>query len=385
MKKVSALIFPETEPSIQTIAKLLLFFDSLSYYLPTESDLANSKNKSFFTNLCSPYIPAPLTEEELFRFNRLLREMETSRPDELSRLFSTVTAPLATGQLRDLDEISASRVYSALQKNAETIASIRYKERLWQARLILKLAEMLDRREVEVRQGLAQISSVEQKVFAALEGRNKPESDDSVVNPDKLKHPIEDDILHAEPSLGTSGLHISMRLKAWAELFMADSSEQQPMILVTGNSECGLTLLEGYENIRRLAPVKLFSLVIPALHFACNKEAEATYQADRQAFRDAVHENMEYLARYLQKTTDSAESKTNSREKLSTLAKNLSSWENNVKHYLPASEKSVRKLDFYCFPGISFAELFQQMFHLKLPVPEKKMKQPTGILAILKP
>ena len=385
MKKVSALIFPETEPSIQTIAKLLIFFDSLSYYLPTEWDPANSKNKSFLTNLCSPYVPAPLTEEELFRFNRLLREMETSRPGELSRLFSTVTAPLATGQVRDLDETSASRVYSALQKGAETIASIRYKERLWQARLILKLAEMLDRREAEVRQGLAQISCVEQKVFAALEGRNEPESDDPVVNPDKPKQPIEDDILPAEPSIGTSGLLTTLRLKAWAELFMADSSEQQPLILVAVNPECGLTLLDGYENIRHQAPVKLFSLVIPSLHFACNKEAEATYQADRQTFRNAVHENMEYLARYLQETADSAESKANSREKLSELAKNLSSWEKNVKHYLPASEKSIRKLDFYCFPSISFAELFQHIFHLKVPVPEKKMKQPAGILAILMP
>jgi len=384
MKKVSALIFPETDPSIQTIAKLLIFFDSLSYYQPTELDLANS-NKSFFTNLCSPYVPVPLTEEELFRFNRLLREMETSRPDELSRLFSTVTAPLATRQARDLDEISASGVYSALQKDAETIASISYKERLWQARLILKLAEMLDRTEAEVRQGLAQISSVEQKIFAALEGRNKPESDDPVVNPDKSKHPIEDDILPAETSPGTSGLHIPMRIKAWAELFMADSSEQQPLILVAGNPECGLTLLDGYENFRHQAPVKLFSLVTPALHFACNKEAESTYQADRQAFRDAVHENMEYFARHLQEATDSAESKADSREKLSALVKNLSSWEKNVKHYLPASEKSAKKLDFYCFPGISFAELFQHMFHLKVPFPEKKMKQPTGILAILKP
>jgi hypothetical protein len=94
---------------------------------------------------------------------------------------------------------------------------------------------------------------------------------------------------------------------------------------------------------------------------------------------------MEYLARYLQETADSAESKANSREKLSALAKNLSSWEKNVKHYLPPSEKSIRKLDFYCFPGISFAELFQHIFHLKVPVPEKKMKQPAGILAILKP
>ena len=383
MKHISALIIPETEPSPHTMAELLIFFDSLSYYLPTESDMTN-KYISFFGNLCSSYVPAPLAEEELYRFNRLLREMETSRPDELSRLFSTTTAPLATGQVRDLDETSSAGVYSSLQKNPETKTTIRYKERLWQARLVLKLAEMLDRREAEVRQGLAQVSSAEQKVFAALEGHDAAESENlaEMYGPNKSKYPMTEGVLPSEPSIGTSGLLTTLRLKAWAELYLADSSEQQPLVLATANPDCSSSLLEGYEKIRRRDPVKLFSLPVPALQFTDNEEAGAIYRANRKIFSEAAHKSIEYLGGYLNETATASEMEADSQEKLPTLDENLLGWEKNLQRFFPAPGK-IYKLDFYSFPGTSFTGLFQHLFRIDSPVPNNKPKKQTGILAVL--
>ena len=114
----SVLLFPETDPSLHDIGKLLFFFKSLSYYLPTESDAEGSKEQNLFNNLCTGYVPAPLLED-LNRFNHLLREMENSRSDDLARLFSTAQAPIATGQIRDKDEASRGSVLSALQKEME--------------------------------------------------------------------------------------------------------------------------------------------------------------------------------------------------------------------------------------------------------------------------
>jgi hypothetical protein len=386
MKHASALILPETAPSHHIMAKLLIFFDSLSYYLPTESDPAGNRDTGFFANLYTPYAPAPLAEGELFRFNRLLREMVTSRPEELSRLFSAATAPLATGRIRDLDEVSAAGVYSSLQKNTETKNSIRNKERLWQARLILKLAEMLDSRETEVRQGLARISSSEQKLFAALEGHGEAESDDlaEIKGPDKLKHPATEDDLSPELSLGTSSLLTTLRLKAWAELYLADSSEQQPSVPVTANPECGMTLLDGYENFMHRVPVKLFSLPVPELHFSKDEKAANSYHADRKSFCAASLENKEYLAQHLHETAYSEKTERDSFEKPPELTENLSAWEENLRHYISAPVKTS-KLGFYCFPGISFAGLLQHLFHLDDPVQNKSREQPTGMLAVLAP
>ena len=114
----SVLLFPETEPSIHDIGKLLSFFKSLSYYLPTESDTECCNDQHFFENLCTGYVPAPL-HEDLSRFNHLLREMENSRSDDLARLFSSAQSPIATGQIRDKDEASSGSVLSAMQKIME--------------------------------------------------------------------------------------------------------------------------------------------------------------------------------------------------------------------------------------------------------------------------
>jgi len=384
MKHASALIFPDTEPESHIIAKLLIFFDSLAYYLPTEPETAENKGVAFFANLCSPYVPEPLAEDELFRFNRLLREMETGRPEELSRLFSAATVPLTTGQARDLDETSAAGVYSSLQKDAAAKTSIRNKERLWQARLILKLAEMFDRRETEVRRGLARISSSEQKLLAALGGYNNTESEDlaETIGLDKPKYSSTENIPSPEPSFGTSGLHTSLRLKAWAELYLADSSEQQPTVLATANPDCGAILLDGYENLRHQDPVKLFSLPVPALHFTNSEKAGAAYLADRNSFREASLENIENLARYLHETACPGEAGTNNRRRHPGLAENLSTWEKNLQRYFPAPAKTG-KLDFYCIPGISLAGLLQHLFRLKAPVQETSRTQPSDILAVL--
>jgi hypothetical protein len=383
MKHVSALFFPETEPSLHTMAKLLIFFDSLSYYQPTESVSADNKDINFLADLCTSHVPAPLPAEELYRFNRLLREMETSRPDELARLFSAATAPQATGQTRDQDETSASRVYSTLQTDAETKTSNRHKELLWQARLILKLAEILDRREVEVRHGLTRVSSMEKKVFAVLDGRHEPDPDapapiSSLGKPEQ--QPAEY-IFPAEPSFGTSNQFIPLRIKAWAELFLADSVEQQSLILVTANQECGSTLLTGYENFRRREAAKLFSLSIPSLQFTGYHGAK--YIENRKKFRKTFQANIKSLEQYLQKTADSVRKDSVNQDQLSELTANISSWEENLQGYFPIKAKNFSTLDFYSFPGISFAELFQKIFHPKPTVPAKNQQDRSAILAIL--
>jgi hypothetical protein len=381
---ISALIFPETEPARHGVAQLLLFFDALSYYLPTEPDGTKGRDKDFFTNLCTGHAPAPLGDD-LARFNRLLRDMETSRPDELSRLFSAAKAPVANGQVRDQDETSAGSVYSALHKDAEMKTRIQYKERLWQARLILKLAEMLDRREAEIRQGLVQISSVEQKLFASLAGPGDAATTDlaELDSRGKLRYPEPVDIPPDALSLGTSALLIPLRLKAWAELFLADSPDQHPLILVATNPECGSILLDGFENTWRRDAKKLFSLSIPTVDPTGMEGSWDQYLASRNTFRDAVQVNMEYFGRFLQKTAALAGPAPDNPEEIPTLMENLSAWEQKAKMHFPGPQKGNKKLHIYCFPGIASAELFQRLFHLHGQGETNKQKYRTALLAIL--
>ena len=381
--EISALIFPETDPSLPGMAKLLLFFDALSYYRPTEAGESSGKGGNFLPGLVMGYAPAPLGDD-LARFSRLLREMETSGPDEFSRLFSTAKTTGAAGQVRDQDEVSAGTVYTALHKDAGEKAAIRHKERLWQARLILKLAEMLNSREAEVRQGLAQVSRVEQKLFATLAGPGQDDADIPAVLDALHTHfqPKADITPAAATSPGTSGLFIPQRVKAWSELYLADSSDPLPLILAAANPESGGLLLDGYENTWRRKPKKLFTLAIPALHPAAAEETLDAYLSSRASFRRAVRDNLEYLAGFLRKTAAGGATPEN-RVENPLLLENITAWEEKMNDHFPGPGKNMQELEFYSFPGVSNTKLLQRLFHLQGPVEEHKQKGSTGIVAIL--
>ena len=153
-------------------------------------------------------------------------------------------------------------------------------------------------------------------------------------------------------------------------------------MLVTANPESGAMLLDGYENVWRRDADKLFSLSIPADNPADMGGTGDQYLAARNAFREAARDNMKYLAGFLQETASVAGSGPPARED-SGLAENVSAWEGKVKGHFPGTETGFKKLDFYCFPTISCAELFQRLFHLEAPVPANTPKPPAALLAIL--
>jgi hypothetical protein len=381
----SVLLFPETEPSIHDIGKLLSFFKSLSYYLPTESDTEGCNDQHFFENLCTGYVPTPL-HEDLSRFNHLLREMENSRSDDLARLFSTAQSPIASGQIRDKDEASSGSVLAAMQKDNGNKAYVEQKERLWQARLILKLAEILDRRENEVRQGLARIASDEQKIFASLEGISATGLKDSTQfsdsgKPSELKNKVD---YPEDYSASASAMIIPLRVKAWAELFLADSSPSRPRIIVTTSQESGTILLDRYENTWRKIPQKLFSLSIPTFPGLDSSESSnEQYIASRNKLHLAAKEDLEHFENVLNETAVLRDKSSSRHQELSILEKHIESWEEKVKLEFPLPASGYHKLDFYYLPGISFTDLFQEIFKLEPITSAKEQGYTTSILAIL--
>jgi hypothetical protein len=381
----SALLFPETEPSIHDIGKLLFFFNSLSYYVPTESDDEGSNAQNLFKNICTGYAPAPL-REDLTRFNRLLHEMENSRPDDLARLFSFAMSPIATEQIRDKDEVSSTSVLSALQKDNGNKAHIQHKERLWEARLILKLAEMLNKRESEVRRGLAQVSSDEQKIFASLKGiretkpkghAQSPELEKLTKLPREIKYP-------EDYSAGASAMLIPLRIKAWAELFLADPSPNRPFAIVTTSLDSGSILLDRYENTCRRSSQKLFSLSIPTFPILGSSEsANEQYISSRNNLRLAAKENLKHFESFLRQAAALQDTSSDKCPELSMQPKHIAEWEEKVKLEFPNPATGHQKLDFYYFPGVSSAALFQKIFNLEPTIAVNKQRYTTSILAIL--
>jgi hypothetical protein len=380
----SALLFPETEPLVCNIASLLFFFNSISFYLPTESNTAASTPGDLFGNLCRPYVPAPL-HEDLARFNRLLHEMETSRSDDLARLFSAAKTTMITGQTGDKDEASSGMVFSALRSKTAMKLSAVHKERLWQARLILKLAELLDRREIEIIQGLARVALSEQRVFASLEGISDIDADDLFELPgcDRLKEASGTKSGSVKPPMGVSPLLAPLRVKAWAELFLSDTTPQRPPVLVAANTDCGSILLDGYEETWHRRPQKLFTLSLPTFYgIETDKSAKNEYMKSRNKLRAAAMVQLEYFENFFREAA--ATLKPPPETKIAILAEHAEAWNKTVANGLPVAVTELKTLDMYCLPGISLTSMFQKLFHLAPDIPATHQDHPTSVLAMLK-
>lgn len=379
----AALLFPETEPSAYNIASLLFFFKSISFYLPTESDTADKSLVDLFGNLCNAYVPAPLGAD-LTRFNRLLREMEISSPDELTRLFSAAKAPLTTGQIKDRDETSTGSVFSALQSNAEKKIFAEFKERLWQSRLILKLAEILDQRDREVTQGLARVALSEQRVFASLEGISDMDAEDLAELPDldKLKQKPDTQRVITGLTRSASALLAPLRIKAWAELFLADTTLQRPSVLVAANADYGSILLDGCEETWGMIPSKTFTLSLPIFSFpAAERSADINYIQSRNNMRAAARAQLEHFENFFIEAAELVAPLAG--KKITLLTEHADSWNRIAESVFLANKKTLRPLVFYHMPGISPTSLFQKLYHLGPAPPPSRKDHPSTILAIL--
>lgn len=382
MDLASALIFPETDPPASSLAGLLLFFGSLAWYRPAETSLTES---GLFGGLCQPYVPAPLSGEELRRFKRLVREMETSRPDELSRLFAAASAPMATGQVKDMDETSAAGLYSSLHKNAATRERIRFKEGLWQARIILTLAEIFSQRETEVRQGLARIAAAEKKIIAALEGENRAEPDKPLK--DTLSavsgHHPEDNGMPPAQTQEPAATFIPHRTKAWAQLYLADFSDTQPEILATVSQEYSAPLFEHFEKIQQQAPVKILSLPLPLPAVSDDQKTVTRWMEARQKFRQNSLDCLQFFGRHLVEAAGSSDSEISGPGKNAALESNISVWNENLHQSFGAQANQLRPLDFYCLTGLSFTHVFQDLVRSHSSGSSTSREKQPAIMAVL--
>jgi hypothetical protein len=233
---------------------------------------------------------------------------------------------------------------------------------------------------------LARVSSDEQKIFASLEGLNEANPGDPAQFPDQetLCHPKGKVEYPEDYSLGGSSMLLSLRIKAWAELFLADPSPNLPFSIVTTSPECGNIILDGYENNWRKTPQKLFSLSIPTSpDLGTSVSADRKYISNRNKLHLAAKEELKYFESFLRETAVSQGSSSDKDMGRGIEQEHVEAWEEKMKLEFPRPETGYQKLDFYCFPGISTAALLQRLFHLEPTVYVNEQGHSNSILAIL--
>ena len=158
-------------------------------------------------------------------------------------------------------------------------------EKLWQARLVLAIGELLDSKEEEIARNLAMLDDDQAALFQQLHG----EGDE--IDAEELTNSPFAELRQVERHIGAahSG-NIKKRFMAWKTLFL-ESDLQGCEIFLTSSRDGGDILLELYEQKTGLSAPMLSGLELPGLIGFSSDEA-------LQAVLAFQEENQELLGRF---------------------------------------------------------------------------------------
>ena len=217
MNTTTAYIFPETLPDKELLFPLVQVFETLVHLQTVENEPRTEPDSPFIEELrrhqrLRAWTPIPLGHQRE-HFLALAQDIATRGHEYINQL-SMLT--LADMHLHQSTESRNSIITNLLRGSDIRNQKDEEQTLLWQARLILKMAEILDREQKAVDKALQSIDKRQKAILEELR-----EETDTLFS--KGNQPI------AREKDGALGY----RLRAWTRLFFHHPSSNQPEILVT--------------------------------------------------------------------------------------------------------------------------------------------------------
>lgn len=367
MKPLKALFFPETVPCRNAASQLLLFFDTLLYYLPVEDISDNTTDFFAGTGLLKSHTPSPLGDD-LARFRQLLRDLR-GHEDEF---YLGYLASLSMELHKDKDDVSVwsiiSNISGAVPQNLQDEKNDA-KARLWQARLLLKLAEILEQEDLAIAQELAAINARQREMLKRLRGEEELDEEDEG----------ETFITEYNTPASPTRLPIRMeqRLWAWGQLFLTDNKTDDRPILATTLPDAAAELFETYEKFCKKAPIKILSIPLPRL----KEMDEERYLAERDALYKKGFDRLSGFSQSLSGLADGTKEQADVAAKLDAGA---AAWPELMRSFAESS-LGENELEVYFLPGMSPHDLFRRHCRVKNgKQPDQAGKENNTIMAVLR-
>ena len=346
MNMLRGLYFPGTGPKKELFCSLLCLLDKVDFYqIVAEEEAAGSNDGSPYWE---GHVVMPLGEDR-DRFLAMIRDIKAHAADFYGGYLSSLSAD----SLIDRDESSVWQLVASLHgENKESDQDPVLTEKLWQARLILQLAEILAEEQADINKGLTDLNRAEQAVFNAMKGELDDSADYDEVFPASGQ----------EIGGGQAGGKIKHLLKAWGALFVMDS-KQHPL-LVTDSEDAAAILFDAWEELSAERPQLLAELDLPVT------ESIAAMTASRDELAEAGTAVSNGLQDILAGDEDSG---------IANLKTAAELWQNK------AAAMAARKcrLAIYLLPGHSLREVWGRISGM--PVAEAVNGRQSSLVAVLRP
>jgi len=307
MNAQSQCVFPDTLPKDELLFPLVQFFAEAVYIGPAENDLPSQNELSLrATELLEQgvlrfHCPAPLGADQE-SFLRLLNDLR-QRPSEYAG-FSLA------GLLGNKDAAeSKDAIISAVRRQSSGTAEPdgHQASLLWQARLVLKLGEIIERQEKEIRQSLQRLARQESSLLQALRA--------------------DQTATEVSPALPAESNRTRLRLKAWRTLLAFSKQPLPARIFVTADQDAFDLLLE--ESGAEVQSV--LALPLPAV------SADGKLAQEQRA---AFHQATAGLTSELPTSFDQQ------------------AWEELLEQYYPTQKHGRCRLSLHFLPSIATQKLF---------------------------
>lgn len=237
MTTLRAIHFPETTLTNLEIMGQSLLFDSISHITPT----ADTEGVA---TLSPTYDPAPLGNDAE-RFNQLLSELKGNETAFYQGQMST----LALEYIETRDDDTVRDIITAVhgkQSPKKTPAEMKAIEQIWQARLLLKLAEILRSEELEVHNSLQRIKNAQEDMLGDLKGEEEFQD---------LFQALHSSLPNRMP------VRVEPLIKAWGQLFTQGDKPFDALHCL--NPDAAEPFMEISEAMTGKRPVRLLRLPLP--------------------------------------------------------------------------------------------------------------------------
>ena len=259
MNSLKTVLFPATVIHSIRQYPIFLLFSKINIISPVESREQETPEESpdTFINsgLCQVDTPCPLGEN-LGRFLHLVADIKTRKDDYAAQLSSLTLASMSSSnnsgeesERAIINEFLTPKDLSAEEKQQN------HEAKLWQARLVLAIGEILDQEEEEIAKNLSMVDDDTSGLFNALHGDTEELEEDSPF--------AELNQLTGNFSAVHSG-NIRKRLTNWTHLF-TESKHTDSNVFLTTSADVLDSITEAYEERSENSTIEYAGLKLPGL------------------------------------------------------------------------------------------------------------------------
>lgn len=343
----TGLYFPETIAQYPSFSQLLLFFDSLNQYLPSEDSLTPDA-LLVREGLLQQQTPLPFNDG-LVSFQKLIKDIQGHG----NAFYGSYLSSLSNSAAIDIDEASVWNLIGQMTPHDEK-ASREKEDALMQARLLLKLAEIHQHEAVEIDKQMDILRSKKESLLSTLKG--------------EFSIDVISDMLPANETESPNRLR--QRCKAWINLLLA-TNEPSGWLAVTHSPEIIDSFMETADDRADKEP--LFEIPLTNL---TSKDTELTdYLIKRHDFQTSTKTTRETLHKLLRTAADSSQERSNFLPDRETLTQ----WQSVVQN---EPEGATATLQFFHFK-MPLRQLFCQTYGMPDPTSENTRSKPNTIIALL--